>query len=377
MKVCCAIVGAAALLGSGTEAAKLRGVISNKLAASKTTVPLAAFAGARGNYDVSLEVRFGDEYSETLMMDSGNDCLIAASYNKIKAAQPNLETLYMWSEATPYVTPWNDKGAIVQGNVSVGDAVFKNVIFWACIEDGCPKGGGGNFGMGMNSQVKGWWDSPIALWSLPSPLMQVPAGRPERESNVGNFVTYDYSNKAIVFADSGPDDCTWLEAVSSGSSEEVWTSLFIDSLTINGVATAWATGNAGSLSASTLGFADTGGGPLFLSWGNEAGRSPIVNNPSYQSKPCPGGEWNPGPSYSECECFYEDIEMSLAGSGSAASPKVSVQYLTSELEEGYPTLISCKTANVGGNDWANLGGLLFHLNTVTFDFSTRSICIQK
>jgi len=331
------------------------------------TIPFVKHDETLASSDIYVNINFGDsgngDYNTSTLVDTGNHVLIMDSFDQLKAVQPSVQIIRSGTE------PWGHSAHFVQGKFSIstagGGVLTLEAQFWACTEAGCMN----NIGLANG------WDSQ-------SPLMNQPSI---------DYVTFDYQQKQMLL---NPEyDCpSWMGI--DDRSGMIWPFVYIDELDVNGVRTEWAKGKDGPpqywRNPGTMGMFDTGGGPIFLATQN----IPIPNSglPKPQGTgqcsafyswanetPCSPDCLNGGacPQYCGCECYYGDVAFKLESADSSVTKEINLTNAdVAKGEAGVPTFIGCDKANLGGGDYANLGGVMFDLHKITMGVNSHKVCIE-
>jgi len=279
-----------------------------------------------------------------------------------------------------YKAPFNKTvdAKLVIGSVALTDSTgapytLRNVTFYACVTDcdyhGIGLGVGEDYAKGVYSPL-----SPLGSAVPPTP-------RP--------VVRFDYAHRRLLLyqGQTAAPACktSWM-GVSKPDEQDFWTCVKVKQVLVGGRPVEnWVT-------SDTEAFLDTGGLLQYLKWGDDATEDPF-GKPSVNT-PCPRpaffddapDDWKGDSDFKGCVCRYSpEVVFSLAdeeGRGVNVTFSQAGMYgLPKEKGADFtlgetPTLVTCKKANVGDGNWANLGGSFFMLNDVTFDYQAKEVCIE-
>lgn len=333
------------------------------------TIPFVKRDAVLASSDIYVNINFGGsgngDYSTTTMVDTGNHVLIMDSFEKLKAVQPSVQIVKSGKE------PWGHSAHFVKGKFSIstagGGVLTLEAEFWACTEAGCMN----NIGLANG-------------WESQSPLMNQPSI---------DYITFDYQQNQILL--NPTYTCSSWMGIDDRSGM-IWPFVYIDELDVDGVRTKWAMGKGGPpqywRNPGTMGMFDTGGGPIFLATQNYiipssglpkpkgTGQCPAYSFFAANQAPCSQDCLLNGencPEYCGCKCYYGDVAFKLESADSSVTKEIKLTNAdVAKGETGVPTFIGCDKANLGGGDYANLGGVMFDLHKITMGVNSHKVCIE-
>jgi len=352
-----------------------RGAVAGAPPSGAKAVPFTKDGYA--SYDIYLEVTFdgagGTPYQLHSLGDSGFNsiqmcCTTDLDSSKYTVINQQAKSPFGWHPS------WIVKGPVSLKLVDGTMYKIEDVEFYACkckatdwsCRNTCNFY---NFGLGMVEQ----FDSGIyAAFS--------PIGGAKSTGTPRPVLSFDYQGQNLLLLENqeAVPQCggKWLKVLDSP-----WTALHVEQLQLSGVKVEnWVT-------SGTEAFLDTGGGPTYLQWGYNGettdpfpppAKNVVCPNPSYFNT-----AWKSDPSYSDCRCYYsKEVTWGLFDERGQKMDAVFNQAQVHALEgspplDTTPTLITCRKANVGDGNWANLGGVFFHLYPITFDYKTQEACIES
>ena len=320
------------------------------------------------NMDMKIAITYGPNLTVGATVDTGDYELIMNDFNALQEAQPGIEVLDY--NAT---TGFNDPAYKVRGNFTLhvinSDGSQEDLTleaeFFACIRNCHINNIGMSNGLGTTtSPFKNQQGIEYITYDLPK-------DRPLQDRMILQ-PAYKCNDLDRLFIDDRGQFNTW-------------PFVFINSLKVDGVQTAWATGKNGPPQNNgcngTMGMLDTGGGPLFLVTNNTPG-FPTLPPPQYPGFDGPKRckelfGWAFNKPYEGPSCYWGDVEFQLQ---SAASNVTKTIRWTNEDVAGdfdYPTFIAFKKAPLGQGNNANLGTVMFALNKITMSVNTKEVCIES
>jgi hypothetical protein len=333
-----------------------------------TTVSLS------GMFDAYINISFrgaNGAPSASLLVDSGNNCLILPDYAAI-GSLPGFSDNYKVL-AFDISEPFGCPACLVRGPIrlSTESNTFYDVedcVFFACTGPNPADGSyTANFGTGCLEPRKLGGDDPISpLGAIPdhpyaefdyAPARQViePGAGPiiigNSFLNLYKILPNDYQNRMF--------------AIVKGSN---WMSLRPATLAIAGKETKW----PGALADTSIAMVDTGGGPVFLSDQKKYLWAEDFQTPSALPS------WISG-SYG-CQAINEDVAITLRD---GVDPETTYSYRIEKAKlpplAAGQTLVICKTClymwDTQGipNDGMNIGGLSALFNYILIDYVAAKV----
>jgi hypothetical protein len=326
------------------------------------------------NFDASINVSFrgaNGAPSDTLLVDSGNNCLILpdfAAIGQLPGFSDNYKVL-----AVDTQEPFGCPACLIRGPIRLpieggGFYDIEDCVFYACTgpnpDDGSHTA---NFGVGCLKPRVLRKDDPISpLSAIPEyPYAEFDYAASKQVVQRGISPSLD-GNSYLNLYNAVPDDyrnCTF--GILKGPA---WMSLRPKSLAIAGELTAW----PGKRSATSIAMIDTGGGLVFFSdpdnslWPREFSSS--TGLPAWI-----------GGSYC-CQAVDADLAITLWDSvNEADSYSYRIRKATPSSSASGETLVICKRClymeETDGkpNDGMNIGGLSALFNHILIDYAAARI----
>lgn len=323
----------------------------NQLEIPLTTVSMS------GNFDAYIHITFNGKKNQdytTLLVDSGNTCLIVPRFEDIDG----LPEYTVLGEGTE---PWGSPAKVVKGPIQIPTSsgelyTINDCVFYACT-------GGkrtANFGTGCIS--------PWAPQALPNVILQAPLSYnteyPIAEFNYEAAENMINSNGELTVATGSvltlykelPEGYSMFNIIKNFS----WMSLVPTYLWIDGIPTGWPN------NPHAVAFVDTGGGPMFLS----DPQGLIYPYPLPETVACP--TWSGGSSC--CNCTGSKITLQLMDPDNPTFWNYTVDTTKMPSSVQGLTLVACQNNTyMMGQVGMNIGGISALVMYILIDYSSQRV----
>lgn len=332
---------------------------NNKLTSTTDTeisIPLSTIS-LMDSFDAYINITFSGMLSQqntTLLVDSGNTCLIIPRYEDIEGL-PDYKVLGEGNE------PWGSPAMIVQGPILIptsdgGTFTINDCVFYACT--GGPRTA--NFGTGC---ISPWNTTVVENVTMQSPLSY---------NTEYPIAVFNYEAVESIISDSNDlhisngSVLTLHKELPSGFSlfniirDFKWMSLMPNNLWINGVLTGWPGNNY------SVAFIDTGGGPINLSDPNGY----IYPFALPDSVVCP--TWSS--TSINCSCTNSPITIQLMDPYYQTFWMYTVDTKKMPASVQGLTLVACETnAYMMNQQGMNIGGISALFMDILIDYQSKAV----
>jgi len=345
---------------------------SSNLQPGARSVAISRFSRSTPATHTYVDITYGPGLVKLAMVDTGNDVLIMDDFKALQEAQPGIVV-----KINNTFTPWNEPAKFVKGKFTLhvinSDGSQEDLTleaeFYACSPK-CDRNNnniGLSNGFGSMSPLKNQQGIEYMTFDLPKD--------PSLPDRLILQPAYECNDLDRLFIDDR----------NFGAA---WPFVFVDSLKVEGVQTAWAKGTDGPPQQNgnngTMGMFDTGGGPVFLATDNFPGfpTLPPPQNPGFDGQSrCKDLYWwffDKTAGYEGCSCYYGDVEFRLQSAAPTVTKK-TLRWTNGDLagSNGAPTFVACEVANLGGGNYVNLGSVMFALNKITMSVNTYEACVES
>ena len=341
---------------------------SSDLQQGARSVAIQRFSRSNPATHISIDITYGPNLVKPATVDTGGKVLIMNDFVALQAAQPDIVVIYNNTS-----TPWSKPAKFVKGKFTLhvinSDGSQEDLTleteFYAC-DPICYGMGSNNIGLsngfGSMSPLKKQQGIEHMTFDLP------------KDPSLPDRLILQPAYKCNDL------DRLWIDGRDFGNS---WPFVFVNSLKVDGVQTEWAQGTNGppqtNGNTGTMGMFDTGGGPVFLATDNKPDFPTLPLLPhSDDCRDIYSWFFDPSKGYEGCACYYGDVEFQLESAAPTITKK-TLRWTNDDVvgNNGAPSFVACKKANLGGGNYVNLGTVMFALNKVTMSVNTYETCVES